>query len=148
VLRFVFDTNKLDDELAKKGLTLTTKTTLETRVQGIASDVESNRAILQDIFSEAKKIREKIDSDNDYIETQIFQGKVPSNLQYDKDGNNAGLKAGDFKKLVDMKTNLLLAQTDEAKERVEDKIEHLAGEKQFESARAELVRDSLTGMQA
>jgi hypothetical protein len=41
----------------------------------------------------------------------------------------------------------LLAQTEDAKAKIDEKIEHIATEKTFEAARAELVRDSLTTMQ-
>ena len=40
-----------------------------------------------------------------------------------------------------------MAKSEEAKEKVEDKIEAAASEKQFEVARAELVRDKLTKLQ-
>ena len=35
-----------------------------------------------DIFSQAKNIKQKITDDNEYIEANIFQTKVPIELQY------------------------------------------------------------------
>ena len=84
--------------------------------------------------------------DNDKISTEVYATKVPSELQYDKKANNTGLKQGDFLKLVDLKTKLVMATSDEAKEKAEELVEHLAGEKQFEAVRAELVRDKLTSL--
>jgi len=102
---------------------------------------------MRDIFNNAKNIKQKMVDDNEKIGTDIYQSRVPIDLQYDKNTNNVGIKPNDFTKLVDMKAKLSMATTEEAKEKVNDTIEQLAGEKQFEAARAELVRDSLTNLQ-
>lgn len=133
---------ELVDEFAKNGVILTTKAKLEQKIPGLDND--EKRAVMRDIFSNAKTIRQKMLDDNDKIVTEVFQTKVPVDLQYDKKMNNTGLKQNDFMKLVDLKTKLVMANSDEAKEKVEETIEHIAGEKQFEATRAELVRDKLT----
>lgn len=143
MLKYI-DCNILEKEFEKHGVTLTL-TSIETTVTGLND--QNKKTLIKDIFNEAKTIREKVISDNEYIEQSIFTDKVPQQLQYDKNDNNAGLKPSDFKKLVDIKAKLLIADTEEAKEKVEEKIEHIATEKQFEAARAELVRDSLENMQ-
>lgn len=106
-------------------------------------DDDDQRAIMKDIFSQAKNIKQKISDDNEYIDVNIFQTKVPVDLQYDKESNNAGLKPGDFRKLVDIRTKAIMANTAEAKEKVDEKIQKAATEKQFEAARAELLRDKM-----
>ena len=133
---------KLDDALAKAGFHLDGQS-LSDRYPGLAA----KESVLEDVFVEAKAVKDKVNNDNREIEDRIFTVNVPADLQYDKDTNNAGLKPGDFKKLVDAKAKLLMALTEEAKEKATEKIEHIASEKQFEAARAELVRDSLTIMQ-
>lgn len=103
----------------------------------------AKKVVMQDIFANATSIKQKMLDDNDKITSEVYQTKVPADLQYDKKANNTGLKQGDFLKLVDLKTKLVMATSDEAKEKAEEMIENLAGEKQFEAARAELVRDKL-----
>jgi hypothetical protein len=65
---------------------------------------------------------------------------------YDKETNNSGLKPGDFKKLVDLKAKQLAAKSEEAKTKIEQKLHDAAADKQFEIARAELVRDKIVGL--
>lgn len=143
MLRYI-DENILDKELAKHGLQITAAK-LEDICPGLATD--DKKKVIKDIFNEAKNIKMKVAADNEQISDMIFNSKVPIDLQYDKNTNNTGLKPGDFSKLVDVKTKLLLAQTEDAKAKIDEKIEHIATEKTFEAARAELVRDSLTTMQ-
>lgn len=143
MLKYI-DCDILEKEFEKYGAQLIISP-IENTVLGLN---DSNlKQQIKEIFAEAQEIREKVHSDNEYIEQFIFIEDVPQKLQYDKNVNNAGLKSSDFKKLVDIKTKLLIANTEEAKEKVEEKIEHIATEKQFEAARAELVRDSLESMQ-
>lgn len=107
-------------------------------------ETEDTRKVVTEILNTATNIRQKIINDNSYINEDLYTKKVPMELQYDKGTNNAGLKTSDWRKLVDAKTKLIMANTDEAKEKAEEKIEHIASEKQFEAARATLVRDKLT----
>lgn len=144
MLRFI-DQDLIGKEFAKHGILITSSQTIPAAYPGLDSD--DKKAVIKQIFEEAKNIKMKVNADNEQISDMIFSTKVPAELQYDKNTNNAGLKPGDFQKLVDVKTKLLMAQTDEAKSKIDEKIEHIATEKQFEAARAELVRDSLTNMQ-
>jgi len=138
-----------NDVLAKQlyalGLNITPCKTLEQEISGLNDP--GKRECIKQIFESAKSIKQKADSDQLQITENVFAAKVPVELQYDKKTNNAGLKPGDFMKLVDMKAKLMMAKSDEAKAKVEEKIEEVASEKQFEAARAELVRDKLASMQ-
>ena len=144
MLRYI-DNNTLEAEFNKRGLSLVSTKKLEDKYPALNND--DKREVLKDIFNVATSLKTKVIKDNDEINVNIFTSKVPIDLQYDKDTNNSGLKPSDFRKLVDVKAKLLAAKTDEAKEKVDDKIEKLASDKQFEVARAELVRDKLTSME-
>lgn len=133
------DKNVLNKQLALHGLKIVSVNNLPEKM-----DNDKTRSSINSVFECAVSLRQKVENDNNHINDNIFTSKVPLELQYDKDTNNTGLKAGDFRKLVDMKTKLLLASTAEAKEKVDEKIEQAAADKQFEVARAELVRDKLT----
>lgn len=139
ILAYIGDTTFLK-KLSDNGITIT-RNKLE-EIYPKFNDADQKN-IMIDIFSQAKNIKQKITDDNEYIEANIFQTKVPIELQYDKETNNAGLKAGDFRKLVDIRTKTLMANTIEAKEKVDEKIQKAATEKQFEAARAELMRDKM-----
>jgi len=140
MLRYIGNT-KLDDEFKKYGVVLTKTSKLEDKYLGLND--ENKCKTLVDIFTSATNIKQKVVDGNEFINSDIFTKKVPIDLQYDKGNNNTGIKPSDFKKLVDVKTKLILANSEEAKEKIEEKIEHIASEKQFEAARAELVRDKL-----
>lgn len=131
----------LEQEFKKNGIDLIFKQTLEDKYPMLQEPAK--KVVMQDIFTNATAIKQKMIDDNDKIVTDVFQTKVPADLQYDKKANNTGLKQNDFVKLVDLKTKMVMATSDEAKEKVEELVENLAGEKQFEAARAELVRDKL-----
>jgi hypothetical protein len=139
ILTYIGDTTFLK-KLTDNGITIT-RNTLENNYPKFNDD--NQRKIMIDIFSQAKNIKQKISDDNEYIEENIFQTKVPLELQYDKETNNLGLKSGDFKKLVDIRMKSLMANTLAAKEKVDEKIQKAATEKQFEAARAELMRDKM-----
>lgn len=143
ILRYI-NNSTLDDALKANGIELKA-VKLEADIPGLADD--NKKIAIAGILESAIKLRQKAADNDNYISTDIYQKKVPIDLQYDKKSNNTGLKQGDWKKLVDMKTKLIMATSDEAKEKVEDKIETAASEKQFEAARAELVRDKLTKLQ-
>ena len=143
VLRYIGN-DKLDKELAAHGIKIACEK-LEDKMPALADDAK--KQALADILTSATKIKQKVFDDSSYINEDLFLKKVPAELQYDKGSNNAGLKTGDWRKLVDAKAKLIMASTDEAKEKAEERIEHIASEKQFEAARAELVRDKLTKLQ-
>ena len=100
-----------------------------------------------DIFDRASKLKQKSKDNNTTISEEIYNTKVPSELVYDKDTNNDGLKPGDFKKLVDLKAKQLTAKSDEDKEKLEQKLQDAAADKQFEMARAELMRNKLSDIE-
>lgn len=139
ILRYI-GKNDLDEAFARKGVKIQISK-LEDDNPALAND--NKRKVITDTLTAGIAIRQKVLDDDQYISTDIFQTKVPTDLQYDKSTNNTGLKTGDWRKLVDMKAKLIMANSEEAKEKVDDKIEHIASEKQFEIARAELVRDKL-----
>ena len=144
ILRYI-GCNELENEFARRGMKLTTTMKLEDKYPELNND--DKRKVMKDIFDTATSIRQKVIDDNDYINNDLFTRKVPLGLQYDKSTNNVGFKTGDWRKLVDAKAKLIMASTEEAKEKVEEKIEHIATEKQFEAARAELVRDKMLSLQ-
>ena len=140
ILRYIGN-SKLDTELAKYGVSIDVKK-LESLYPAL--DDDAKRKALTGILTSATSIKQKVFDDNSYINEDLFQTKVPTGLQYDKESNNLGLKTYDWRKLVDAKAKLIMANSEEAKEKAEEKIEKIASEKQFEMARAELVRDKLT----
>lgn len=144
ILRYI-GKNELENEFNRRGLKLTIDKSLEEKYPALNSDAK--RESIKGIFNSATNIKQKTVDDNSYINEDLFIKKVPVELQYDKGSNNTGLKAGDWRKLVDAKAKLIMATTDTAKEKAEEKIEHLAEEKMFEAARAELVNSALLEME-
>lgn len=140
ILRYI-GRDELEKEFNKRGMTLTSIEKLEDKYPALDND--DKRKVMKDIFDAAVSARQKIIDCNEYINNDLFTSKVPVGLQYDKSTNNVGFKTGDWRKLVDAKAKLIMASSDEAKEKAEEKLEHIAAEKQFEAARAELVRDKL-----
>lgn len=134
----------MENEFKKHGIGITFAQKLEDKYPALQDPAK--KSIMIDIFRNATTIKQKMLDDNDKISSEVYMTKVPADLQYDKKANNTGLKQGDFLKLVDLKTKLVMATSDEAKEKAEELVEHLAGEKQFEAVRAELVRDKLTSL--
>lgn len=134
----------LDDEFSKRGISLAAGTRLEDKHEKLKDNAV--RANVADIFKTAVGLKQKARDDNDFISTTIYTEKIPAELLYDKDSNNSGLKPGDFRKLVDLKAKQLMASSEEAKAKVEQKIQKAAADKQFEIARAELTRDKITQM--
>jgi len=141
MLKYI-ESDVLEKEFIKRGYVITSQNEFP---DSFDNDIVKNN--IKDIFNCAVSLKTKVKADNDKINDDIYSSKVPIDLQFDKKMNNTGLKPGDFRKLVDMKAKLLMAKTDEAKEKVEEKIEKAASDKQFEVARAELVRDKLTKIQ-
>ena len=144
MLRYI-DENALENELNKHGIEVSRRPKLEETYPDLAD--EKKKEAVKGIFDDAKSIQKRIDDSNEAIGTSIYTQKVPVELQFDKDSNNSGLKVGDFKRLVDIKMKLDLAKSQEAKDKVDEKIQDQAEEKQFEIARAELVRDCLSTLQ-
>lgn len=144
ILRYIADDNVLDSEFDKRGISIATGMRLEDKYDYFSrADIKQN---MVDIFSCASKLKKQMQDDNESIATNIYTQRVPVELQFDKDANNDGLKPGDFKKLVDLKTKQIMASTDEAKAKVEETIENAASDKQFEVVRAQMMRDKITAL--
>ena len=108
---------------------------------------DSKKVAITAMLKSAVAVKQKAVDSNERINNDIYQSKVPIDLQFDRQNNNTGLKQGDWRKLVDFKAKLLKAKSEEAKESIDGKIENTAADKQYEIARAELVRDKLTKLQ-
>lgn len=141
MLKFIGST-QLEEAFAEKGISINVKP-LEEDNPLLLDKKEAVKGILLD----AKSIKKTVVDGNRRINEDIYATKVPIELQYDKHTNNSGIKTGDFRRLVEMKTKLIIAKTKEAKEKADEKIQHAAAEKQFEIARAQLVRDKLSKME-
>ena len=142
-LRYI-GANDLENELNKHGITLATGSRLEDK-----SDVWADEHVkenIKNIFIAGKKVRENVAADTQVITEEILLRAVPQELVYEKDSNPAGLKKGDWAKLVDFKTKLIMAKEDEQKEKVEDQANELAAEKQFDQERARLMQAKLVAM--
>lgn len=136
--------NVLEDAFTKRHISLAVGLGIEDVYENLKNDDVRKNMI--DIFNQAVKLRENVKNANEVIGVNIYTEKVPAELQYDKDNNNAGLKPSDFRKLVDLKAKLNMANTADAKAKVDEKLEKAATDKQFEIARAELMRDKITNM--
>lgn len=139
LLRYIGN-NSLDKEFAKYGYNILGPT-FEEKYEDLKA--ESKRKVISDIFNTAKNIKEKVINDNNKIAENIFSTKVPIELQYDKEMNPTALKPTDFAKLVTVKTKKDIAESEDSKNKISEKIEAMSAEKQFEAVRAELMRDSL-----
>ena len=140
ILRYIGATT-LEDEFNKRGITLATGLKLEDKYEMFKDSAVKQNVI--DIFNQASKLKQKTKDNNVIISEEIYSTKVPPELVYDKESNNTGLKPGDFRRLVDLKAKQLVAKSEEAKAKIDEKLQHAAADKQFEIARAELVRDKL-----
>lgn len=135
---------KLEDEFAKRGIRIDSSK-LEDRSEVWAD--EAVRKNITEVFEAGKKVRESITADNKVITEEILMGAVPQELVYEKDSNPVGLKKGDWTRLVDFKTKLLMAKEAEQKEKIEDQASDLAAEKQFDQERARLMQVKLTALE-
>ena len=143
ILRYI-DDNRLDDAFKKHGISIVTSK-LEEDIPSLKQDAK--KIAITGLLKNAVAVKQKAVDSNERINNDIYQTKVPIDLQFDKQSNNTGLKQGDWRKLVDFKAKLLQAKSEEAKESIDEKIENTAADKQYEIARAELVRDKLTKLQ-
>lgn len=143
-LRYI-GADELENEFNKHGISLATGTRLEDR-----SDVWADERVkenIKSIFNAGKKVREDTIADTNVILEEIFAQAVPQELVYEKDSNPVGLKKGDWAKLVDFKTKLVMAKEDEQREKIEDAANMLAEEKQFDQERAKLMQAKLTALE-
>ena len=106
---------------------------------------DSVKQNIKNIFTNAKAIKDQVNDQSKSIADSIFM-QIPVDLQFDKDTNPAGMKPSGFKKLVDLKTRLALAKTDESKDKVNEKIHDLIVDTQFDRARNNLMMESMTAI--
>lgn len=136
--------DELEREFAKRGLEIRS-VPLEERSPVWAD--ERVRENIKNVFAAGKKVRENTIADTNVILEEIFTSAVPQELVYEKDSNPVGLKRGDWAKLVDFKTKLVMAKEEEQREKIEDQANTLAEEKQFDQERARLMQAKLTALE-
>ena len=132
---------EIDDEFEKYGITLEYEKLDEN--EGNVFDSEDVRETVKKVFSVGKEVVEGIEKNNEIIKTTIYESEVPPDLRFDKNSNPVGLKNSDFLKLVNIKTELLMAENEEDREKVDKKASDLAGEYEFDNARNKLIQTKL-----
>lgn len=140
ILKYIGE-NKLEVEFRKNGITLQFNE-LDNN-QYLSNDTVKQN--IKNIFTNAKAIKDQVNDQSKSIADSIFM-QIPVDLQFDKDTNPAGMKPSGFKKLVDLKTRLALAKTDESKDKVNEKIHDLIVDTQFDRARNNLMMESMTAI--
>lgn len=131
--------NEIEDEFNKYGIGLNYEK-LE------KNDVFQNEAIKEnilDVFKVGQSIKENINSNKEEIETNIYTQNVPVDLQFDKQMNPIGIKVSDFSKLVALKTKILMANSDEAKEKVGEVAENTAAQYVFQNNRNDIMNKKI-----
>ena len=131
--------NEIEDEFNKYGIGLNYEK-LE------KNDVFQNEAIkanVLDVFKVGQSIKENINSNKEEIETNIYTQNVPVDLQFDKQMNPIGIKVSDFSKLVALKTKILMANSDEAKEKVGEVAENTAAQYVFQNNRNDIMNKKI-----
>lgn len=93
ILRYI-GKNELENEFNRHGLKLTIDKSLEEKYPALNDDLK--RTAIKGIFDAATNIKQRTIDDNGYINEDLFEKKVPIELQYDKGSNNTGLKSGDW----------------------------------------------------
>lgn len=139
MMKYIGNTS-LEDEFAKEGITLGFKTMEDENDMFTQSHIKKE---ITDIFENGKTIKVDINRNNEEIKTNIYENSVPIDLQYDKNNNPTGIKPTDFCKLVELKAKMLKAQDDEAKEKVKDTAEDIAGKNIFQNARNDILNKKL-----
>ena len=131
--------NDIENEFKKNGITLNYDK-LDTNPVFANPTVKSNIA---DVFSIGKNIREDVNNNKEEIEDVIYTQSVPIDLQYDKQQNPIGIKPADFSKLVSLKTKILMAVSDEQKEKVGEVAENLAADYVFQNNRNDIMNKKI-----
>ena len=135
---------EIDDEFARYGITLDYEKLIDSETAFENEQVEKD---IKDVFERGKDLRVEVENNNEAIKTTIFETAVPQELQFDKSTNPTGLKSSDFCKLVDLKTKQLMAASDEAQEKVDEQINDLAGQVEFDNMRNKLIQSKLIDLQ-
>lgn len=137
--------HEIEDEFKKYGIAFDYEKLSDSET---AYENEQVEADIKDIFERGKSLREETEKNNEAIKTTIFEMSVPAELQFDKSTNPTGIKSSDFCKLVDLKTKLLMAQSDEQKEKADEQINDLAGQVEFDNMRNKLIQSKLIDLQS
>lgn len=135
---------EIEKEFKKYGITLDYLKLSDSETAFENEDVEND---IKDIFERGKSLREETEKNNEAIKSTIFMNSVPMELQFEKDSNPTGLKSSDFCKLVDLKTKILMANSDEQKEKLDEKANDMAGQCEFDNARNKLIQSKLLDFQ-
>lgn len=132
--------DELANEFGKNGITIGFDTLEE---QNEVFENENIKKNIEEVFETGKKLKDEVDSGKQAITETIYSNSVPEELQYDKSSNPCGIKPTDFARLVEVKTKLIMAFDDEAKDKVKDQANLLAEDKEFEIARNRIIQSKL-----
>jgi hypothetical protein len=108
---------------------------------------EEIEASVKEVFERGKDLKGETEKNNEEIKTVIFETVVPQELQFEKNTNPTGIRSSDFCKLVDLKAKLLMAQSNEDREKVDEKANDMAGQCEFDSARNKLIQQKLINLE-
>lgn len=107
---------------------------------------ESIKANIEDVFSIGRNIKEDVKNNKTEIEETIYTKSVPIDLQFDKQMNPVGLKPADFSKLVSLKAKIMMAVSDEQKEKIEESVENAAAEYVFQNNRNDIMNKKILNL--
>lgn len=136
---------EIEKEFLKYGITLDYTKLIDSETLFEDENIEKD---VKEIFETGKNLRVETDNNNEAIKGTIFETSVPLELQFDKSSNPTGIKSSDFCKLVDIQTKLLMANTEEAREKVDEKANDMAGEIEFANVRNKLMQSKLIDLQS
>lgn len=136
--------DEIETEFKKYGITLDYLKLSDSETIFENEQVEND---IKEIFETGKKLKDESNKNNETIKEVIFETSVPTELRFDKSTNPTGIKNTDFCKLVDLKTKMLMAASVEAQEKLDDQINDLAGQCEFDSARSRLIQSKLINFQ-
>ena len=137
--------HEIEDEFRKYGIVLDYERLGD--MEDSAFENEEIENSLKEVFENGKNLKYEVNRNNDAIKTKIFETAVPVELQFEKSTNPSGIRSSDFCKLVDLKTKMLMAQSDEAKEKIDEKANDMAGQCEFDNARNKLIQSKLIEFQ-
>lgn len=137
--------HEIEDEFKKYGIVLDYERLGD--MEDSAFENEEIENSLKEVFENGKNLKDEANKNNDAIKTTIFETAVPVELQFEKSTNPSGIRSSDFCKLVDLKTKMLMAQSDEAKEKIDEKANDMAGQCEFDNARNKLIQSKLIEFQ-
>ena len=135
----------LQNELHKRGITIAC-TPLEDRYEAFQN--EQLAADIKDALEESCGLQKEIEVAERSIAEEIYPNMVPTELQYDKNSNPAGIKESDFKKMVELKFKLLKSEKEDeqSKDKSKEKVLEEAEKRTYDITRNETVRYGLMSM--